>query len=261
MVDDNPIDPWQVLRRFTAARIGLGRTGASLQTAEILRFGLAHATARDAVHLALDVAAQEAALRNRHGPGLVVHSRAPDRRSYLLRPDLGRRLDDAAAARLARAAGSLSHGCDLAVVVADGLSALAVQRHAAPLLDALQPLLPPDWTRAPLVIAVHGRVALGDEIGERLGARMLLMLIGERPGLSSPDSLGAYLTWAPSRGRSDAQRNCVSNIRPQGLDYLAAATKIAWLLAEGRRLRLTGVGLKDRSDLLQGCPESDDVPP
>jgi ethanolamine ammonia-lyase small subunit len=261
MVDDDPTDPWQALRRFTAARIGLGRAGSSLPTAEILRFGLAHAMARDAVHLALDVAALEAALRNRHGPGLIVHSRAPDRRSYLLRPDLGRRLDDATAARLARAAGSCREGCDLAIVVADGLSALAVQRHAAPLLDALQPLLPPDWTLTPPLIAVHGRVALGDEIGERLGARMLVMLIGERPGLSSPDSLGAYLTWAPCLGRSDAQRNCVSNIRPQGLDYPAAATKIAWLLAEGCRLRLTGVGLKDRSDLLQGRPESENMPP
>jgi len=243
-------DPWQALRRFTSARIGLGRAGASLPTAEILRFGLAHAEARDAVHLALDVAALETALRTRHGPGLVVHSSASDRASYLLRPDLGRQLEDTSAALLSQAAGQRTGGYDLAFVVADGLSALAVQRHAPALLDALLPILPTDWTLAPPVIAVHGRVALGDEIGEWLGARMLVMLIGERPGLSSPDSLGAYLTWDPLPGRSDAQRNCVSNIRPEGLDYPAAARKIAWLLTESRRLQLSGVGLKDRSDLL-----------
>jgi len=250
MPDLKSADPWQALRRFTSARIGLGRAGASLPTAEILRFGLAHAEARDAVHLALDVVPLELALRSRHGPSLVVHSRATDRASYLLRPDLGRRLDDASVALLAHATARRTEGYDLAFVVADGLSALAVQRHAPTLLDVLQPLLPPDWTLAPTVIAVHGRVGLGDEIGERLGARMLVILIGERPGLSSPDSLGAYLTWDPRVGRSDAQRNCVSNIRPHGLDYPAAARKIAWLLTESRRLQLTGVGLKDRSDLL-----------
>ncbi|NMG73477.1 ethanolamine ammonia-lyase subunit EutC [Aromatoleum diolicum] len=250
MTDMKSADPWQALRRFTSARIGLGRAGASLPTAEILRFGLAHAEARDAVHLALDVTALEAALRTRHGPGLVVHSRAPNRASYLLRPDLGRRLDDASAALISQAAGQPPQGHDLAFAIADGLSALAVQRHAPALLDALRPLLPPDWTLAPPVIAVQGRVALGDEIGERLCARMLVMLIGERPGLSSPDSLGAYLTWDPRVGRSDAQRNCVSNIRPEGLDYPAAAKKIAWLLTENRRLQLSGVGLKERSDLL-----------
>lgn len=250
MPDLNPTDPWQALRRVTTARVGLGRAGASLPTAEILRFGLAHAEARDAVHLALDVPTLELALRTRHGPCLVVHSRAADRAIYLLRPDFGRQLDDASTALLTHATARRTEAHDLAFVVADGLSALAVQRHAPPLLDALQPLLPTDWTLAPTVIAVHGRVALGDAIGERLGARMLVTLIGERPGLSSPDSLGAYLTWDPRVGRSDAQRNCVSNIRPQGLDYPAAAKKIAWLLTEGRRLQLTGIGLKDRSDLL-----------
>ena len=250
MADVKSADPWQALRRFTSARIGLGRAGASLPTAEILRFGLAHAEARDAVHLALDVAGLEAALRPRYGPSLVVHSRAPDRASYLLRPDLGRRLDDASASLLAHTGGRPAEGYDLAFVVADGLSALAVQRHAPALLDEIAPLLPADWTLAPPVVALQGRVALGDEIGERLAARMLVMLIGERPGLSSPDSLGAYLTWDPRPGRSDAQRNCVSNIRPEGLAYFAAARRIAWLLSESRRLKLTGVGLKDRSDLL-----------
>jgi len=243
-------DPWQTLRRFTPARIALGRSGASLPTAEILRFGLAHAQARDAVHLALDVAALDAVLRPRHGESVVVHSLAPDRATYLLRPDLGRRLDEASADRLARTAAARRDGWDLAFVIADGLSALAVQHHAPALLDVLVPRLPADCTVAPPVIAVQGRVALGDEIGELLGARLVAILIGERPGLSSPDSLGVYLTWAPKRGRHDAERNCVSNVRPEGLGYDAGAMKLAWLMKEARHLQLTGVGLKDRSDLL-----------
>lgn len=245
-------NPWDALRRLTPARVALGRCGASLPTQEVLRFGLAHAQARDAVNLALDVAALQDALRARHGQSFVVHSRASDRAAYLLRPDLGRRLDDASAVLLAEAvttASSASASPDVAFVVADGLSALAVQRHAASLLGALVPRLPPDWTVAPIVIAEQGRVALGDEIGEILGTRLVAVLIGERPGLSSPDSLGVYLTWAPRHGRSDAERNCVSNIRPEGLRYDAAATRIAWLMRESRRLQRTGVGLKDRSDL------------
>ncbi|WP_332670901.1 ethanolamine ammonia-lyase subunit EutC [Aromatoleum sp.] len=258
-------DPWDALRRFTPARIALGRRGASLPTREVLRFGLAHAQARDAVHLALDVTALRDALRPRHGGSIVVHSRAPERATYLLRPDLGRRLDDASAALLAEAVAPVSAAPgaagapappDVAFVVADGLSALAVQRHAAALLGALVPRLPPDLIVAPIVIAEQGRVALGDEIGEILGARLVAVLIGERPGLSSPDSLGVYLTWAPTRDRSDAERNCVSNIRPEGLGYAAAAMRIAWLMREARRLQRTGVGLKDRSDLLEVADDS-----
>lgn len=244
--------PWDALRRFTSARIGLGRTGASLPTAEVLRFGLAHAAARDAVHLPLDVAVLADALQAAHGRSVIVHSRATDRATYLLRPDLGRRLDEASATQLSTTSALRGDGYDLAIVVADGLSPIAVQRHAPGLLDALRTLLPSTWYIAPPVIACQGRVALGDEIGELLGARLLLMLIGERPGLSSPDSLGAYLTWAPRIGRSDAERNCVSNIRPAGLDYVAAARRIAWLLGESHRLQLSGVSLKDRSDLLSG---------
>ena len=246
-------DAWDALRRFTPARIALGRSGASLPTGEVLRFGLAHAQARDAVHLALDVAALDAALRPRHGESVVVRSRAPDRATYLLRPDLGRRLDDASTVALEPSADG---GADLALVIADGLSALAVQCHAPALLDALAPRLPSDWTIAPLVIAEQARVALGDEIGEILGARLVAILIGERPGLSSPDSLGVYLTWAPKLGRSDAERNCVSNIRPEGLGYDAAATRIAWLIREARRLQRTGIGLKDRSDRLEVADDS-----
>lgn len=249
MAANRMTDPWEALRRFTSARIGLGRTGASLPTPEVLRFGLAHAAARDAVHLPLDVAALERSLPPTHGPALVVHSRAPDRPTYLLRPDLGRRLDELSAARIAAVAPPAGI-YDLVVVMADGLSPLAVQRHAPAVLDALRATLPESWRIAPPVLALQGRVALGDEVGELLGARMVLMLIGERPGLGSPDSLGAYLTWAPRVGRSDAERNCVSNIRPDGLDPLLAAKRIAWLLGESRRLQLSGVALKDRSDLL-----------
>ncbi|MDT3669375.1 MAG: ethanolamine ammonia-lyase subunit EutC [Aromatoleum sp.] len=259
MTDRAAPDPWHALRRLTPARIALGRSGPALPTAEVLRFGLAHAQARDAVNFALDVAGLQDELRTRHDSSLVVHSRTPDRAAYLLRPDLGRRLDDVSAALLAKAVAPASGACtlpDVAFVLADGLSALAVQRHAPALLDALVPRLPPDWTIAPIVIAEQARVALGDEIGEILGARLVAVLIGERPGLSSPDSLSVYLSWAPQRGCSDAERNCVSNIRPEGLGYAAAAMRIAWLMREARRLQRTGVELKDRSDLPEIAEDS-----
>jgi ethanolamine ammonia-lyase small subunit len=237
---------WQQLRQFTPARIALGRVGSSLPTDEVLRFGLAHALAQDAVHLPLDVAALVAALQTARWQSLYVHSRASDRATYLLRPDYGRRLSDASAAALV---GRADKSCDLVVVAADGLSALAVQRHTVPLLEAMRPLLPDAWSVGPMVIAEQGRVAIGDEIGELLRARMTVVLIGERPGLSSPDSLGIYLTFAPRLGRSDADRNCVSNVRPEGLSYDAAARRVIWLLNEARRIGLTGVGLKDHSEL------------
>jgi ethanolamine ammonia-lyase small subunit len=242
------IDPWQRFRRFTSARIALGRAGSSLPTAELLRLGLAHAEARDAVHLPLDVAALERDLQALPYGTLGVHSRAPDRAIYLLRPDLGRRLDDASATLLAQ---QPSRGFDILFTVADGLSPVAVQRHALPLLQSLEPRLPTGWSVAPLVIAEQSRVALGDEIGELLGAKTVVMLIGERPGLSSPDSLGIYLTFAPKIGRTDAERNCISNIRPEGLNYDAAAKKLAWLLGEARRRQLSGVLLKDTSESLE----------
>ena len=238
-------NPWAALRRYTDARIALGKVGASLPTDEVLRFGLAHAMARDAVNAALDESAVEATLAPLGLPCVRVCSEASDRPAYLLRPDLGRRLATESAARL-RAAGPAP---DIAVVLADGLSAIATQAHAAPLLAALLPLLHPAWTVAPLVIARQARVALGDDIGEALRARLVLVLIGERPGLSSPDSLGAYLTFDPRRGRNDAERNCVSNVRPAGLGFAEAARKIAWLMDAALARRLTGVGLKDESDL------------
>lgn len=241
--DLTPTDAWAELRRHTPARIALGRAGVSLPTHELLAFGAAHALARDAVHLALDAPALCAALPP--GPVVTVHSRAPDRISYLRRPDWGRQLD-AASAQVLQAAATPG-GVDLAVVAADGLSALAVQRQVPQLLATLTPLLA-GLSLAPWVIATQARVALGDEIGERLGARAVLVLVGERPGLSSPDSLGAYLTHAPRVGRSDAERNCVSNIRPEGLAPALAAARLNWLLREALRRRVSGIGLKDDSE-------------
>jgi ethanolamine ammonia-lyase small subunit len=218
------------LKAFTPARVALGRTGHSLPLGEVLRFRLDHARARDAVHQPLDPSSLDI-------PHVLLHSAAPDRATYLRRPDLGRRL--APDARLGRG------DYDAAIVIADGLSAYAVHHHAAPLLAALLPLLP-EWKLAPVCVVLQGRVAIGDEIGERMGARMVLVLIGERPGLSSPDSLGAYLTWDPRPGRTDAERNCVSNIRTEGLSYDAAAAGIAMLMNASRVRRISGVGLLGR---------------
>jgi ethanolamine ammonia-lyase small subunit len=220
---------WLDLRRFTRARIALGRSGNALPTGAHLAFQAAHAAARDAVHAALDVDALQAALG---GESVIVASAAADRRDYLLRPDRGRRL--AAGTRL-----DPRPGC-LAFVVCDGLCATAVQRHAAPMLALVRAVCD-----GPVVIATQGRVGLGDAIGEALGAEAVCLLIGERPGLSSPDSMGAYLTWQPRAGRTDAERNCISNIRPDGLAIAEAARKLLWLIGEMRRLRLSGVALKD----------------
>jgi ethanolamine ammonia-lyase small subunit len=238
-------DPWQRLRRFTRARVALGRTGHSQPTDAVLAFGLAHAQARDAVHLPLEVGAITAALEAAGLPHAAVHSAAPDREHYLRRPDLGRRLDDASRARLGAA--RPQQAPDVVFVMADGLSALATQRHALLLLEAARPRLPQDWRIGPVVVAEQSRVALGDEIGELLGARQVVMLIGERPGLSSPDSLGIYLTYAPRTGRTDAERNCISNVRPEGLPYARAADRLAFLLRGAAALGRSGVDLKDDS--------------
>lgn len=239
-----PADPWADLRRHTPARIALGRAGGSLPTHELLRFNAAHAQARDAVHVPLDVPRLAAELQADGWRTLAVASRATTRDTYLRRPDWGRRLDAASVDGLqAAAAGPV----DLAIVVADGLSAVAAQTHALALLHALREALDHGFTLAPLVIASQARVALADEIGALLQARQALILLGERPGLSSPDSLGAYLTHAPTLGCVDAQRNCVSNIRSAGLALDVAAQRLAWLLRESRRRGLSGVALKDDS--------------
>jgi len=249
MNDDPAPDPWHLLRRHTVARIALGRAGASLPTTEWLRFAAAHAMARDAVHLPFDAARVASALQGHGFDVVTLESAADDRPTYLRRPDLGRRLSARSAAAVRQAPVGEAAAADVAVVVGDGLSPLAVHRHAVPLLLELRPRLEAQGQAVTAVAVVHQcRVALGDEVGAALQARAVLVLIGERPGLSSPDSLGAYLTWAPQAGRSDAQRNCVSNIRPEGLPCAEAARKIAWLLGAARRLGLTGVGLKDESD-------------
>lgn len=240
-------DSWSDLRRYTQARIALGRTGSSLPTDELLRFGSAHALARDAVHQPLQIASLCEQLKALGFAALSVNSRASDRHTYLLRPDLGRRLDSASVERLHQH--ERAKTIDLQIVIGDGLSAVAIERHALPLLLELQQLLPSDWHLGPIVVAEQARVALADEIGEILGARLVAILIGERPGLSSPDSMGIYLTFQPQRGRTDAERNCISNIRPQGLSYPLAAQKLLWLAQEALRQQLTGVELKDESDL------------
>jgi ethanolamine ammonia-lyase small subunit len=231
---------WRDLRRFTPARVGLGRAGNGMPTGAHLDFQAAHAAARDAVHASLDTAALTTALDAAGIESGTVRSTAPDRQAYLLRPDLGRRLDPGDAARL-----PAMPGC-FALVVCDGLSAVAVQQHAAPLLAVLVPALRARGLPVPPVaIATQGRVALGDDVGAAFGAAAVAVLIGERPGLSAADSMGAYLTWQPRPGRTDAERNCISNIRPQGLPAEAAAAKLLWLIDRMFVLGLTGVGLKD----------------
>jgi ethanolamine ammonia-lyase small subunit len=247
-------DPWQQLRRFTRARIALGRTGSSLPTREILDFGMSHAMARDAVHLPLVTIQLAAALQAQGFDTLHVQSRAPDRATYLLRPDLGRRLEEESAGRLQ--AEKPAQPLEMVFIIGDGLSSMAVERHAVPLLAAIRERKPDGWERFPVVIASQCRVALGDEIGELAGARLVVMLIGERPGLSSPDSLGIYLTYDPNLQRHDAERNCISNVRPEGLSYTAAAHKLLWLAGEASRLGLSGVGLKDESDVQELAADS-----
>jgi len=237
---------WARLRRLTAARIGLPRTGASLATSALLDFQLAHARARDAVWEKLDEAKLKSDLAEFGLAVLSVGSGARDRQHYLMRPDLGRRLPAEAMNVLSPRAGNF----DVVFVVSGGLSARAVQAHAAPLLTrVLRPLREDGWRIAPLIIVHHGRVAIGDAIANMLGASSVAVLIGERPGLSAPDSMGAYLTWAPTAETSDADRNCISNIRPDGLGYATAAATFVRLLDTMRRLRLSGVRLKDEGDL------------
>jgi ethanolamine ammonia-lyase small subunit len=241
-------NPWQQLRRFTQARIALGRAGVSLPTAPQLAFQLDHAQARDAVQMALDDEALAQSLTASLGlPCVRVCSAAGERAAYLRRPDLGRMLDDRsriALAALERPAAPY----DIGFVIADGLSALAIERHALPFLRAWLDLLPAGaMTLAPLVIARQGRVALGDEVAQLLGVQLVVVMIGERPGLSSPDSMGLYMTWQPRVGLTDERRNCISNVRPAGLAYPDAAARLHYLVAEARRRGVSGVALKDDS--------------
>jgi ethanolamine ammonia-lyase small subunit len=250
-------NPWAALRQFTDARIALGRSGVSLPTNAHLAFQLAHAQARDAVHRGLDGPAVAEQVRSAW-PGLPgaawqLHSAATDRNHYLQRPDLGRRLDLASRELLVHEGATEGatleeRPFDLAFVVADGLSALAIEKNAASFLAALHRRMADEgWKVAPLCVVRQARVAIGDEIGQALGAKAVVVLIGERPGLSSPDSMGLYLTWMPRLGLTDASRNCISNVRPAGLAYDEAAYKLHYLLTESRQRQLSGVDLKDET--------------
>lgn len=252
-------DPWMPLRSLTPARIALGRAGHALPTREVLAANEAHARARAAVHAALDVerlGTELAAVTGGVTP-IRVTSAAPDRQRYLLRPDLGRRLSAASREELS-AVGRQAGGCDLAIVIADGLSTTAVARHALPVVAAILAGRPAGWRIGPPVIATQARVALGDAIGELLEATLVAVLIGERPGLSCQESLGIYLTWQPRPGRTDAERNCLSNIHPGGLAADEAAARLWWLAGEARRIGTTGVALKDRSTARLHCDDHSD---
>lgn len=240
---------WHSLRRYTSARIALGRAGSALPTSVNLQFQLDHARARDAVHLPLDTTALISDLDRTGLQVIKVHSQAVDRSDYLRRPDLGRQLQADDHDTLLR----LADNSDIVIVIADGLSSTAVQRHTNPLLDKLIPALrEAGFSIAPIVLVTQGRVAIGDSIAQALGARLSLVLIGERPGLSSPDSLGIYLTYAPRPGRSDAERNCISNIRPpEGLSYAQAVDTCLYLCRNAMQRKLSGVALKDDSVTLE----------
>lgn len=252
-------NPWSDLRRFTDARIGLGRAGISLPTSEMLAFQLSHAQARDAVNFPLDISEMTKTLSAIDALSVVekplsVQSEAVDRVTYLQRPDLGRKLNQAGRTTLLNTMqnrqSSTQAQYDLAIVVVDGLSSLAVQKNAAPFISELLKQLstePSPYKIAPITLVEQGRVAIGDDIGELLNAQVVMVLIGERPGLSSPDSLGLYLTWEPKTGLNDACRNCISNIRPAGLSYFEAARRAVYLLQEAKKCGLTGVNLKDRT--------------
>lgn len=241
-------DTWSHLRDFTAARIALGRSGASLPTGPLLDFRLSHARARDAVLTPFHPEELATEIRALGREILVVESQAGSRTAYLQRPDLGRKLSEASRTMLAQSA--MGPPPDLVIILSDGLSTMAAMSQCTPLLQELLPLLE-GWKIAPIVVARHGRVALQDEVGALFSAQLSLILLGERPGLGSPDSLGAYFTYAPVPGRTDAERNCVSNIRPQGLPPAAAARKLHALLSASRALKLSGVRLKDDTPLLR----------
>ncbi|WPV66209.1 ethanolamine ammonia-lyase subunit EutC [Chitinophaga sp. LS1] len=242
-------DPWASLKAFTTARIALGRTGTAIPLREVLNFRLAHAHARDAVYSALSVNTLQEQLQPFHLPVLLLHSKAGDRHEYLQRPDKGRQLDEDSIALLDKTDSRYLHK-DVAIILADGLSATAMNVHTQPLLEVLIPVFKKaGLSLAPICMVQQGRVASGDEAGQILQAKVTLMLIGERPGLSAADSMGAYITFAPKPGITDEARNCISNIREEGLQYEAAAQKILYLIMEAIRLKLTGVALKDNTSL------------
>ena len=254
-IDSNIIEnPWALLKDYTDARIGLGRSGVSIPTSHSLAFQLAHAQAQDAVHLPLDVENIVEQLLvndiNKEISHILLHSQAINRTTYLQRPDLGRRLDKNSSEILKKIKANDNAFYDLSIIIVDGLSSLAIKENAINFIKKLMTALKEDkqkWNLSPFSIVQQGRVAVGDEVGELLKTKISIVLIGERPGLSSPDSLGLYLTWNPKVGLSDASRNCISNIRSEGLSYEEAVKKTMYLLKESRRLELSGVNLKDRT--------------
>jgi ethanolamine ammonia-lyase small subunit len=240
-------DNWQSLKKFTAARIALGSTGVTIPLKELLQFRLAHAHARDAVFSQLSKDLLAAGLQQLQLPFMVLHSKAKNRDEYLQQPGFGRQLNNLSAQQLQ----DTNTGCDITIIIADGLSATAVNNHAIPLLHLLIPLLKQSgFSLAPVNIVEQARVAIGDEVGVLCKAKFSIVLIGERPGLSSPDSMGAYLTYNPVIGLTDESRNCISNIRPEGMSYTTAAEKIYYLIKEAFRLQYSGVALKDNAGLL-----------
>ena len=240
-------DPWASLRSYTAARIALGRTGVSIPLKENLNFRLAHAYARDAVFASLQTETLLKGFVENKWESMVLQSQCATRNEYLQRPDKGRKLDEASVEKLK---GYGSKGFDIALVVADGLSAIAINEHVLPLLSLVIPALETRFSIAPIAVVQQGRVAIADEIGNMLNAKLTMILIGERPGLTSPNSMGAYITYNPMVGLTDERRNCLSNIRPEGLPYPIAANKITYLITQSLRLQISGVELKDEADRL-----------
>ena len=248
-------NPWALLKEYTDARIGLGRAGISIPTSHSLAFQLAHAQAQDAVHLPLDVEYVIEQLGNINlnqeiFTPILLHSQAVNRTVYLQRPDLGRRLDKKSIEVLKKVNTLKDEKYDLSIVIVDGLSSLAIKENAQIFIKKLIEVLnfsSQDWEIAPITIVQQGRVAIGDEVGQILNSKISIVLIGERPGLSSPDSMGLYLTYNPKVGLTDESRNCISNIRIEGLSYEEAVKKTMYLLKESRKLELSGVNLKDRT--------------
>jgi ethanolamine ammonia-lyase small subunit len=248
-------NPWASLREYTDARIGLGRAGISIPTSHSLQFQLAHAQAQDAVHLPLDIEYVIEQLKNLNlnqeiFTPILLHSQAINRTTYLQRPDLGRRLDKKSVDNLTKVNTLKDEKYDLAIVIVDGLSSLAIRENATIFIKKLVEELNIDkqsWNLSPITIVQQGRVAIGDEVGQILNSKIVIVLIGERPGLSSPDSMGLYLTYNPKVGLTDESRNCISNIRNEGLSYEDGIKKVMYLLKESRRLEFSGVNLKDRT--------------
>jgi ethanolamine ammonia-lyase small subunit len=243
---------WRKLRRYTDARIGLGRTGISQTTDAHLQFQLDHANARDAVHISLNAELITTSLFTVGLSSILLNSQAENRTVYLQRPDFGRKLNEESVERIKTIKHQQTNNAEAVIVIADGLSSTAVQRHAVKLADTInKALLEQKVTVSPICIVGQGRVAIGDEIGELFNAKIMIMIIGERPGLSAPDSLGIYYTYNPIKGLTDANRNCISNIRPAGISIDGATAKLIWLINESLKKGVSGVNLKDQSDVLK----------